>query len=478
MCDHFGCEEKIGEMILEALEAAGECAPRILRRIGITEGNRQTMSLGMTMSQITHAKRFRPNYELWNSVSTPGEHPEIYVERELAGERHYGESPYDMVRETRHYAGTAYEKIQKAESGVTLHKEEFGRIVTDLEAIDLLTRSYAYKVEAAMNVLFYKGTMDEELHGDLQLLETAERQLKESLELYRKLADLTDKTYLYANSMQTPQRKIPFSNGEKYGHWRQCLPEYEEEYANFARHVAEMKQGIYPKDESADLENIKPLPAAPFKLLSDGFALYEVVKGSQVFTNVSSEILNLATELTGLTGIAMDREAAMGHGVTVKLEFSEDVQLLIGYFQVKGKDNPLWLRVPDLETNTHADDRGGLSVVYENAMKVDGCPPVNVHAFQYEKGVHEIYMGTGAYAILGVVPADVQLIPRDADSAGDALETMDWLYEDAEKLKADRAAALIQKKKERKEQLKLEQEMREKLEAELRERLGDAFFQN
>ena len=46
--------------------------------------------------------------------------------------------------------------------------------------------------------------------------------------------------------MQTPQRKIPFENGELFGHWTQCLPEYDKEYANFAKHLEEMHQGVYP----------------------------------------------------------------------------------------------------------------------------------------------------------------------------------------------------------------------------------------
>lgn len=476
MCEHFGTDEENGKLILEAIEESGECAPRILRRIGITEGNRQTMSLGMTMSQMTHVKKFRPNYELWNSVSTPGEQPDTYVERELKGEPHFGETPYDMIRETTHYSTSAYEKIQKAKAAVTKNKEEYGRFITDIEAIDLMTRSYGKKLEAAMKVLFYKETMDENMHGDMQLLEDAEGYLKESLELYRQLADLTKDTYLYANSMQTPQRKIPFGNGEKYGHWTQCLPEYEEEYANFSKHVAEMKQGIFPVDEKVDLANIKPLPKAEFILHSKDFVPYEVKKGNDVFTDVSSRIQNVAPELIGHTGLAMNRDEAMKVGVTLDIEFKEDVQLLIGYFAVKGKDNPIWLRVPDLETNTHADDRGGLSVVYSNAVKVDGCPAVNVHAFQYEKGRHQIFMGTGAYAILGVVPATVDLIPRNADLAGDTLEMLDWMYEDAEKVKANRIAKVERQKKEREEQAKLEAEMKEKLEAELRERLGEEFF--
>lgn len=478
LAQHFGCDRENGKLILEAMEESGQCAPRILRRIGITEGNRQTMSLGMTMSQMTHVKKFRPNYELWKSVSTPGEQPDTYVERELKGEPHFGETPYDMIEETTCYSTSAWEKIRKAKGAVTKNQQEYGYYMTDIQAIDLMTRSYGKKLQAAMKVLFYKETMDEELKGDLQLLEDAEVLLKDSLVLYRELAELTEKTYLYANSMQTPQRKIPFPNGEEFGHWTQCLPKYEEEYKNFAKHVEEMKQGIFPVDEKVDVTNIKPLPAAEFILHSQDFKTYEVKKGSHVFTNISSKLQNVAPELIGLTGIAMDRDKAMGTGVTLDIEFEEDVQLLIGYFRVKGKDNPIWLRVPDLETNTHADDRGGLSVVYSDAIKVDGCPSVNVHAFQYEKGRHQIYMGTGAYAILGVVPASVALIPRNADLAGDTLEMLDWLYEDKEKVEAERIAKVERQKKDREAQLKLEQEMKEKLEKELRERLGEEFFQS
>ena len=66
-CRHFGCAYEGGEKILDALESMGECAPRILRRVGITEGNRQTLSLGMTMPQFTHVKKERPNIELGHS---------------------------------------------------------------------------------------------------------------------------------------------------------------------------------------------------------------------------------------------------------------------------------------------------------------------------------------------------------------------------------------------------------------------------
>lgn len=428
-CNHFGCEYAGGELILDAMESMGECAPRILRRVGITEGNRQTLSLGMTMPQFTHVKKSRPNTELWKSASTPGETPDEYIKREQKGEPHYGETPFDMVEATAYYADDAWTKIQAAKGYVKENLQEFGYFTTDIQAVYYMTHSYGHKILAAMNILQYKATMNEELVGDMRLLETACKQMKESLDYYRQLTALTNETYLYANSMQTPQRKIPFPDGEAFGHWSQCLPQYEKEYANFAKHVEEMKQGIFPKEMEDDIAAIEPLPNAAYTVLTPGYETYSLKKGESVFQDEECVIQNCAPELKGLHGIRMHKWEGADKGETLTLEFLEDVQVLIGYFHTKGKNNP-WLKVPDLETNTHADDRGGLSVVFGEAIKVDGCPAVNVHAFQYEKGTHRIYMGTGAYVFVGVVPAGVKLNSRQAGLAGDTLDMLDWMFEE------------------------------------------------
>jgi len=432
IADHFECSLQGAELLLDAIEAAGEIGPRILRRVGITEGNRQTMSLGMTMPEFTHVKKFRPNYELWKSASTPGEIPDEYVERELKGEKHWGETPVDMIAEVRYYAQRAVDKVKAAAEYMADSplKWELGYWQSDMDAIKLMAESYCKKIEAAIKIIFYKNTMDEELHGDLTLLEDAKELMKEGLDLYRELAALTDKTYLYANSMQTPQRKIPLPDGEAFGHWMQCLPVYEAEYNNFAKHVEEMKNGIYPSDVTEETADIETLPQAKFKVLTEGYPTYEVKKGNDVFTDAPSKIQNVAPELKGLTGISMSKEYAIKHGAKFKIEFEEDSQLLIGYFKVKGTQNKDWLRVPTLETDTHADERGGLTCVFGEAVKVDNSPVVNVHAFQYEKGTYEIYMDNGAYAILGVVPAGVKLNARQAGLAGDTLDMLDWMYED------------------------------------------------
>ena len=383
------------------------------------------MALGMTMSELTNVKKYRPNYELWKSVSTPGEQPDEYVLKNIKGERHFGETPVEMAQDVLRFSEEALAAIEKAGESVTKNREEYERYVTDIQATRLICQVYAKKVEAAVKVLTYKYTMDEELKGDVSILEAAREDLKESLELYRKLAELTDKTYLYANSMQTPQRKIPFPNGETYGHWMQCLPEYEKEYAAFDKHVEEMKAGIFPKEEEPD-ENIEPLKSADFTLLCENCETFRMEKGASVFTDYTSPIQTLAPEINGLTGIRFGLGEAIEAGVKVKVELKEDSLILVGYMNAKGVE---WLQVPDLETNTHADDRGGLAVVYGSAVYAEGCPLMNVHAFRYEKGIHEIYMGTGGYTIVGIVPKDAPIKIRNAGLSDNSLDKLDWLYE-------------------------------------------------
>lgn len=424
---HYGISRESAEKLLAAQENAAQCAPKLLGRVGITEGNRQTLSLGMSMSQFTNVRRFRPNRELWESVARKGEQPDDYMKKEVNREPHLGETPYDCVEEVSAHAKKALalcEAVIKAEGE---DREELNRLYTDAQAVYSMTISYCRKIEAAMEILRYKYTMDEKCRGDITFLEKAEQKMAESLEEYKKLAALTQETYLYANSMQTPQRKIPFPNGETYGHWTACLPEYRKELEYFRAHLAELQQGILPTDHAKEV-TAEPLKPAPYTLLkSESCETYELKKGESVFSDCSCKIINLAPELANLTGVRMGLGAAIEEGVTVKLELPQDSYVLVGYMNAKGVE---WLQLPDLETNTHADDRGGLTVVYANAVKAEACPPINIHAYRYEKGTHEIYFGTGAFLIAGVIASDTVMKPRNANLAGEGLETLDWLYEE------------------------------------------------
>lgn len=430
IAEEYSCNEKDAKLLMEAMESAGQCAPKILGRIGITEGNRQTFSLGMTMSQLTNVERYGPNRELWNSVARKGEQPDDYVKKELTGENHVGETPYDMIEEVMADAANALEKCNEAIDNIRTDNKELLRIRSDIEAIYYITMSYCYKLEGAMNILKYKYTMDDRLAGNISLLESAAESMEKSLEAYRKATDITEETYLYANSMLTSHRKIPFPNGERYCHWVHCLPEYEKEYENFKENVGKLKAGNLPKFTAVNDEEISTLPQAPFKLISEQCEPYEIKKGNRVFIDKDYKIQDVIPKLHGLTGIRISSADAATKGAEIKIELEEDSQILIGYIKEKAEK---WLQVPELETNAHADDRGGLAVRFKNAVTIKGCPSVDVHAFQYEKGVHELYFGTGSYLVIGVIPKNVKLEFKQGRLTSESLQTLDWLYQGEER---------------------------------------------
>ncbi|MDD9269189.1 hypothetical protein ACFPES_19255 [Paenibacillus sp. GCM10023248] len=421
----YGSREA-GEAILDAYEASGECAPKLLRRFGITEGNRQTMSLGMTMSQLTNPERHMPWPDLWESQSPQGERLEDYVVKELSGQPHVGETPADIIGDAQRHAQEALEAIERARSFVAHNEDEYERLAGDIAAIHHMVQAYAHKVEAAIRILTYKHTVKGEYHQRLDLLEEAAAELEGSLDSYKKLTALTEQTYLFANSMQTPQRKVPIRGGMDYRHWTACLPLYEAELNAFRTHLQELKAGSLP----AALRNLKaPIvryDEAPFKLLSDHAEVYRVEKGAEVFTDGDIQIVGIAEELNGLSGIRFSQRQAGLQGLAVEIELQQPSKVLVGYFNNKDEQ---WLQVPSLEENTHADDRGGYAPVLRKGLRLYAYPSVNMHAFLYEAGRHVLDFGKGAFLILGVVPADQEMRVRDVEHKNDGVDTLDWLYE-------------------------------------------------
>ena len=304
---------------------------------------------------------------------------------------------------------------------VTKNHEEFQRLRNDVECIYQMNEFYTYKVYASKLVLRYNYS------HDIQDMELAELCLLKSCDEFRKLADLTDKTYHFANSMQTGHRKIPFPGaangvGTNY-HWSQVLPLYQKELADFQAAVVWLKQNTnllsagqssasVPK-ATMDESKIQPWSVSPLKLISTNAETYEVKLGARPFVDRKYTITELAPELNGLTGIRFSHEEAKnGRYVPVEFEVTEPVRVLVGYFQ---NERDLWLQVPNLDFASQADERGGVDVLLRNAVVIDECPPVNVHAFRFEPGRHKLELiGKGSFVILGVVPQSVKLEKRDA----------------------------------------------------------------
>lgn len=262
LAEMYGTREA-AEKILAAYNDAGECAPRILRRFGITEGNRQTMSLGMTFDQLVNPEKYRPYEDLWKSQSPPGERLDEYANKEWAKEPHEGETPPQIIREVLDFSQQAVDAIKAAEPHVTKNREEFKRLRNDIHCIRAMTENYAEKVQAAMLVLRYRFS------HELSDMEQAETHLAKSLEAYLKLAELTKDTYHFANSLQTSHRKIPFpgsrdGNPANY-HWTQLVDDYRRELADFRAKIENLREtgGAF---DHPDESSLKPAPTAPSEL--------------------------------------------------------------------------------------------------------------------------------------------------------------------------------------------------------------------
>ena len=404
LADFYG-NTNAAEKILDAYNFSGEVAPRLIRRFGITEGNRQTLSLGMTLDQLVNPNKYGAIEDLWLSQAPPGERLQEFVEKEWKHQPHVGETPETIIAEVLAESSNAVAAVDAAVPFVTKNRDEFKRLRNDVYCIQAMAENYSVKARAAESVLRYNYSQD---IGDMR---RAENLLAESFSAYQNLSALTKRTYRFANSMQTSQRKIPVSGGFKgVGTnylWSQLLVTlYGPEVLDFAASVDRLRSGMNILVVPAET-NIKPWPAAQFKLISTNAEIYKVEVGAKIFTDRSFAIQSLAPQLTGLTGIRFSHEAAKKGLPPIEFEVTEPVQVLVGYFDSAQK---AWLQVPKLEFAAQADERGGVDTVIENAAVISSCPNVNVHAFRFDAGRQKLELiGKGSFMILGVVPQSVKM---------------------------------------------------------------------
>lgn len=423
-------EEKYGsrqsaEHLLHAYETIGTCAPKLLRRFGITQGNRQTMSLGMTMSQLTNPERHVPWSELWESHAPQGERLEEFVLKQLAGMPHLGETPLDIVEEVERASEEASKAAKQARMTVKKNKAEFERLAADIDAIKAMTNTYTYKVRAALLVFMYKHTAFGKYAERVSLLEEAAEWLDKSVAAYRKLTETTEKHYGFANGMQTAHRKIPFREGEFINHWRDCLPLFERELAVFRQRIGELRAGKMPASlNQAPSVSYRRYRQASFTLLSEDAELYRIEKGARVFTDGDIPIISCAEELYGLTGIRYSQLRAAHEEIRLDVELKEPSLILVGCFNSRDDQ---WMKpggVAAVDQYTF-----GLDPVIRRGIRLFVYPSVHVHALPYEAGRHTLRFGKGAFLILGVIELHQNLSDREFDPQNEERTLLDWLYE-------------------------------------------------
>jgi tetratricopeptide (TPR) repeat protein len=407
-----------GQQILEAYEQTGEIAPKLLRTFGISDGNRQTLLLGMFMGQLVNPFKYHVYDSFLSSNGPEGEILVNYAQKEWEGTPHTGETPPQIVKEVLDHARKAVDAIDIAARSITKNKEEFARLKNDVYCYNQFAEFFAAKEEAAEFVLHFKYS------GRIGDLKEAVPLLEKSVTTYKKLIALTENTYLYANSMQTAQRRIPISGRDGTNKtWKELLPYYQKELENFKRNVR-MLEEKGDVDEVAKKQDV--LEALEVTVLNKDITRYPLTQGVEVYSDNPAKILKVADELKKLSGVRISDKQQQKEGTILKFKSGQPVKVLVGYFNA---NSYTVLQPPTLETNANANDRGQADIKIANAMLVDGLYPVNIYTYKYGKGEHELRLGKGRVLILGFIDGSKNIAVHDAGMGKDGSDsTVDWLF--------------------------------------------------
>ncbi|MFM6975850.1 MAG: hypothetical protein ACKOW2_03245 [Sphingobacteriaceae bacterium] len=412
----YGLDQQSSANILTAYEETGEISPKLLRRYGITDGNRQTLTLGMLMTQFINPFRYGLFTLLYESEAPEGEMIIEYAEKEWKKQPHVGETPLQIANEVEEHGKKALAAINSIKmEDVVKNKEEFKRLKNDMYAYDAMARFYAQKVRAALHILRYKYS------NDLNDLEQAVPLLESSVNAFAQLTRLTDSTYWYANSMQTKQRKIPMRGVDAtFIHWKEMLPVYQKELADFKKHL-----GALRSNNSEGLAAIRPLKSEPVKLLSSAES-YLLAPGAKLFADDTQRIQSLAPQLAGLKAIRLYKQKQINQGTSLKFETEQSVKVLVAYFKNKSPQN---LVAPTLENDASANDFGQAEIKIANGLKISSSAIMNVHSFSFNKGVHTLSLAKGAAVVLGFIADNEPLKIYNAGLDGSGKD-IDWLFEE------------------------------------------------
>lgn len=417
LANYYNCGDH-GEEVLTAYQEMGEIAPKLLRRFGISDGNRQTLLLGMFMSQLVNPNKWNVYSNFYESNGPKGETLVEFARKEFLAAEHDGELPLQIVEEVKMHANKAVEAIDKAASFVKANNQEFSRLKNDVYCHRAVADFFYEKVHAALKVLAYK------YNGDIKALEQAKDDLEKSLIAYSDLVALTQDSYLYANSMQTQQRRIPISGRDGTNKtWAELLVHYQNEFENFKRNI----QTLASKNGDAlSVQSHPILQPVSIEILSDHDGTFSLRPGEKIYADQAYKIVDVAPELAELKGLRFKDQAQQEHGTTLKFKNKETVKIVVGYFNT---NSYTILQPPTLETNATANDRGQADIKIANALRLDGLYPVNIYTYTYEPGEHTLALGKGRVLILGVVDGGVQIKMHDAGiTATKDGAPVDWLF--------------------------------------------------
>ena len=417
LATQFGVTPAAAANIRTAYEESGEIAPKLLRRFGITEGNRQTLLLGMKASQLVNPYKYTVYPGFYESCGPTGEKLIEYVAKNFRHQPHTGELPLDIVAQTEAHGDSAVAAIDRIAHLVTCHQDEFARLQNDMHCYREFAYSFGWKVKGCLHILNYQYT------HDITQLDTATLELQKGLEHYRKLVSLTNDTYLYANSMQTAQRRIPIGGDDgKMKTWAELLPVYEQELVKLQNNTMMLRAQSQQKNPLTQSHvSSQQLRPADVKVIGD-CKWVKLSKGVRLFTDLDSTVTDIAPELSGLSALVLSSEKQRSEGNAFTFICTAPVSLLIGYFR---DDQMKYAQAPKLETDASANDYQQAEPQITSALRINGMPQVNVHKYVFPSGQHTLNLPKGMLLVLGFTSSEI--VPRDAALSGEDA-AIDWLF--------------------------------------------------
>ncbi len=411
LADYYGIDTIAAGHLLNAYDEAGEIAPKLLRRFGITEGNRQTLLLGMTMGELVNPYKYTIYPGFYESCGPEGEKLIEYIEKEYKGQPHKGELPLDIVDQCVNHGDIALVEMGAAAAKPTRHADEYQRVWNDILCYATFAKAFQLKVRAAAEVLRYKWTKD------ISHLEAALIWLEQSLSIWYDLSRMTDEWYLYANSMQTAQRRIPVGgDGGKMKTWSELAVVYQEEVDAFKENIEKLKHPMVAT-------GVKIQPAQAAKVNYAG-TMVPLKKGAIVFENrPDTPIDSLAPELVGLQALVLNRDTTRIVGTTINFESDKPVKVLVGLFK---DDDRKFAKAPKLEIDATDNEYGQAEPILTNAISIVQMPKVNIHQYSLPAGRHTLRLPKGILMVAGFTNDNIKA--RDCGLSGPSGE-VDWLFQ-------------------------------------------------
>lgn len=414
LADYYGIDTISAGQLLRAYDEAGEIAPKLLRRFGITEGNRQTLLLGMTMGELVNPYKYTIYPGFYESCGPEGEKLIEYVEKEWKHLPHTGELPLDIVEQCAQHGIEAEHAVDLLVANPTRHADEFERVRKDMKFYRMFAAAFRLKVIAAQQVLNYKWSQD------IKYLDKAVQYMEQSQNWWNVLSAATQDAYLYANSMQTAQRRIPVGgDGGKMKTWSELATVYQAELDALKENIIKLKNPV----EKAN-ENILPARPASVKLFAKNTQLITLKKGAIIFENrPDTPVDSVAPELIGLQALVLNRDTTRIVGTTIEFESDKPVKLLVGLFK---DDDSKWAKAPKLEIDATGNEYGQAEPLLTNAISIVQMPKVNIHQYTLPAGRQTLHLPKGILMVAGFTTSDIN--PRDCGLNGPSGE-VDWLFQ-------------------------------------------------